>query len=238
MCERSGPMTAAFPGLSFLPVAPVPAFPGVCRMWQSWHWVAVAGSPVLYGDSLHSSYVRSIGRPEIGWVTLWHMPQNSERAYRPSVFVRCAGETALSNGPRFSEENVVSNAAFPIPFGVTVWQKSQNTPCRDTGPSFSPVAGGTSPRNTPTGEWHFMQNPTAGGPTSSTTISKNFRKIPSSADWECSDPSHWEKMAGWHAAHRFGSLKSLSSVAAAGSGENATSSTAQRSAGRSSVRRV
>ena len=55
MCGRSGPITAAFPGLSRFSTAPVPGLSGVCRMWQSWHWVAVAGSPVLYGDSFHSS---------------------------------------------------------------------------------------------------------------------------------------------------------------------------------------
>src|SRR5512143_1098107 len=112
-----------------------------------------------------------MGRPEIGWVTLWHMPQNSDRRYLSSVFVRCAGDTALSHGPFFTVEKVVSKEAFPIPVGEAVWQKSQKTPFIAIASSFSPVAGGTCFRSTPTGEWHFMQKSTAEGPASSTTIS-------------------------------------------------------------------
>ncbi|MNN94159.1 hypothetical protein D3C81_2127370 [compost metagenome] len=67
--SRSGPMIAA-----------LPAKPGIWQLWQV--------TPLrLYALSCHSSYVRSTATLLKGCVTLWQVPQKSERVCRSEYTV-------------------------------------------------------------------------------------------------------------------------------------------------------
>lgn len=143
-------------------------------MWQVWH--SRPSRPA--GDSSHSSYGRSSGRPEVS-TTSWQVAQSSDvpKAASPAELWASFG-AGSERGPCIGPAGSSAWPEFQVrSMAEILWQASQVTPSSTMAGSVSNSKPSTqAPPRVPMALWHCVQNWACLPPWSATRVCDSVRK--------------------------------------------------------------